>query len=220
MATRTNSSLQKHSRLVLAQYSALVETPPADSDLVRLPDLEFLDFGRWTGQGLQEVNKGEGEGEGDHRLKFHGLCDQVVLQNTGERRIGFLVSSLNSHGSAGGDGRGGGGAMKELEAFAIGYGINIALVVDSAYAMSTTNTVVNDAMTIHVVDCGLAEEDREQPENSSSSRSTKVQSRAKYVTMLFVPEDARRRIDVAGLELEATDAVEFRNLESGTLQMM
>ncbi|KAJ3713930.1 nucleotide-diphospho-sugar transferase [Lentinula raphanica] len=121
-----------------------------------------------------------------HREEFVKLTEpehyQVVLQKTSERRIGFLVNSVNGHGSAGGDG---GGVMKT----AFGYGINIALIVDSAYAMSAAVVVQSvtkhtpSRMTIYVVDCGLAEEDRQQLLRSIS------QSRAKAndVTMVFIP---------------------------------
>ncbi|KAF9232962.1 glycosyltransferase family 8 protein [Melanogaster broomeanus] len=93
---------------------------------------------------------------------------QMVLQKTVPMRIGFL---LEQH------------ERKSLED-AFGYGINVALTVDSAYAMPaavTLHSIVEKTqgrITLYVVDCGLSEEDKKKIETSLPIRQD--------VTLLFV----------------------------------
>ncbi|KAJ3512024.1 hypothetical protein NLJ89_g3762 [Agrocybe chaxingu] len=74
---------------------------------------------------------------------------QVVLRKLTEMRIGFLIDDVGS---------------KTNER--LGYGIHIALAVDTAYAVGAAVTIRSIADTttgrvsIYVVDCGLSEEDK------------------------------------------------------------
>lgn len=95
---------------------------------------------------------------------------QVVLRKTAEMRIGFLVSGKETNVST-----------KE----ALGYGINLALIIDSSYAMpgavAIASAVENTPgrISIYVVDCGLEEEDK--------LKLHKALPRAKDVTISFLP---------------------------------
>ncbi|KAA1474437.1 nucleotide-diphospho-sugar transferase [Dentipellis sp. KUC8613] len=87
---------------------------------------------------------------------------QMILQKTTEMRIGFLVKD-----KAGCDGR---------LANALGYGINVVYTVDSAYAMPAAVSIrsllenTRSKVTVYVVDCGLAESDRTQIQDSIPHR--------------------------------------------------
>ncbi|KAF8989436.1 nucleotide-diphospho-sugar transferase [Cyathus striatus] len=82
---------------------------------------------------------------------------QVVLRKTTDMRIGFLVASSQPNAGKVDD-------VKE----ALGYGTNVALAVDSKYAMAAA-VVIRSAVertpgriTFYVVDCGLSAGDKEK----------------------------------------------------------
>ncbi|KXN88391.1 hypothetical protein AN958_07373 [Leucoagaricus sp. SymC.cos] len=95
----------------------------------------------------------------DTFLKFHEgeytrLSDtshyQVVLRKDVEMRIGFLVQEKSS------------GRSEE----ALGYGVNLALAINSSFAMPAAVAIQGAVkhtpgrMSIYIVDCGLTEEDK------------------------------------------------------------
>lgn len=99
--------------------------------------------------------------EGEY-ARLSGPSDyQVVLQKTSEMRIGFLVKDKADSG---------------LDA-ALEYGINIALTINSAYAvpaavaMRSAVEYTAGRITFYVVDCGLAEDDRVCLRRSLTERS-------------------------------------------------
>lgn len=106
----------------------------------------------------------EGEYE---RLSTNVEQYQMVLQKKIPMRIGFLLET-------GGDG----GLYDAFE-----YGMNIALAVDSAYAMAAAVTLrsvvehVQGRITLYIVDCGLLAEDKSKIEASLPIRSN--------ITLLF-----------------------------------
>ncbi|KIJ12062.1 glycosyltransferase family 8 protein [Paxillus involutus ATCC 200175] len=81
---------------------------------------------------------------------------QMVLQKTTPMRIGFLLE----------------GHKEKSPEDAFGYGINIALTIDSAYAMPaavTLHSIIEKTqrrVTLYIVDCGLSKEDRKKIETS------------------------------------------------------
>lgn len=106
------------------------------------------------------VHRGEYE-----RLSTNPEQYQMVLQKKTPIRIGFLLELGKTYD-------------------ALEYGINIALTVDSAYAMAgavTLRSVVEHTqgrITLYIVDCGLLEEDKRNIETSLPMRSN--------VTLLFI----------------------------------
>ncbi|KAG6374428.1 glycosyltransferase family 8 protein [Boletus reticuloceps] len=108
------------------------------------------------------VHKGEYE-----RLSTNPDQYQMVIQKKIPMRIGFLLEP-------GSDG----------QLYAFEYGINIALVVDAAYAMAAAVTLrsvtehVQGRITLYIVDCGLLAEDKNKIEASLPTRSD--------VTLVFV----------------------------------
>ncbi|KAN0092929.1 glycosyltransferase family 8 protein [Tylopilus felleus] len=108
------------------------------------------------------VHKGEYE-----RLSTNPEQYQMVIQKKIPMRIGFLLEPSKD------------GLYDAFE-----YGINIALTVDSAYAMAAAVTLrsvieyVKARVTFYIVDCGLLAEDKNKIEASLPMRSN--------VTLLFV----------------------------------
>ncbi|KAF8526627.1 glycosyltransferase family 8 protein [Hysterangium stoloniferum] len=97
---------------------------------------------------------------------------QVILRKTVEMRIGFLHKSVSSHTSD---------LLKDFE-----YGINVALCIDSSYAMAGA-VVLRSAidttagrMTFYIVDCGLQSEEKHKLEASIP------QARTDEVTLVFL----------------------------------
>ncbi|KAF8990584.1 nucleotide-diphospho-sugar transferase [Cyathus striatus] len=93
----------------------------------------------------------------DALLELHGGHYQVVLRKTTDIRIGFLVASSQPNASKVDD-------IKE----ALGYSTNVALTVDSKYAMAAA-VVIRSAVerilgriTFYIVDCGLSAGDKEK----------------------------------------------------------
>ncbi|KAJ3857236.1 glycosyltransferase family 8 protein [Lentinula lateritia] len=92
-----------------------------------------------------------------HRGEYVKLTEpehyQVVLRKTSEMRIGFFGLSEDE-----------GDAIKKV----FGYGINVALVVDPAYATSAAVVILSAVenttgrITIYIVDRGLSEEDKQR----------------------------------------------------------
>ncbi|KAJ4472008.1 glycosyltransferase family 8 protein [Lentinula aciculospora] len=105
-----------------------------------------------------------------HREEYIKLTEskhyQVVLQKTGEMRIGFLIETF-------------------------GYAINVVLIVDSAYAMGAAVVILSTIektigqISIYIIDCGLSEEDK-------GRLLELIGPRTDNVTMLFIslPEDS------------------------------
>ncbi|KIK51181.1 glycosyltransferase family 8 protein [Collybiopsis luxurians FD-317 M1] len=138
-----------------------------------------------------------------HRTEYTRLTGpehyQVVVQKTCEMRIGFLVDKRNS------EMLNAGGTMKK----AFGYGIHIALVVDTAYAIGAavviSSTIENTPgrITFYIVDCGISEQDNQRLKQLISP------SRTDDVTMMFIslPEDSLgqelgplwAKLDLAGI---------------------
>ncbi|KIJ60373.1 glycosyltransferase family 8 protein [Hydnomerulius pinastri MD-312] len=83
-----------------------------------------------------------------NRLSTNPEQYQMVVQKTIPMRIGFLLK----------------GPEKNLNA--LGYGINIALTIDSTYAMPAAVTLrsivetTKGRISLYIVDCGLSKEDR------------------------------------------------------------
>lgn len=106
--------------------------------------------------------------EGEYTVLSSPTQYQKILQKTAEMRIGFLVKEKGEAG------------LQD----ALGYGINIALAIDSAYAMPAAVTirsaVVNTPgrITFYVFNLGLTEDDKVKIESSIPSRGD--------VTLLFV----------------------------------
>ncbi|KIM37631.1 glycosyltransferase family 8 protein [Hebeloma cylindrosporum] len=100
-----------------------------------------------------------------HAGEYERLSDdahyQVVLRKTTDMRIGFLI------------GEGKTGELQE----ALEYGINVALAVDSAYAIGAAVTIrsttdsTRGRITFYVVDCGLTQEDKEGLERACEGNS-------------------------------------------------
>jgi lipopolysaccharide biosynthesis glycosyltransferase/predicted O-methyltransferase YrrM len=109
------------------------------------------------------VHKGEYE-----RLSTNPEQYQMVLQKKIPMRIGFLLEPDRD-----------GQLYNAFE-----YGINIALTVDSAYAMAAAATLrsvvehVQGRITLYIVDCGLLAEDKSKIEASLPMRSN--------ITFLFI----------------------------------
>ncbi|KAJ3926773.1 MAG: glycosyltransferase family 8 protein [Lentinula lateritia] len=104
---------------------------------------------------------------------------QVVLRKTSEMRIGFLVDKEGLSADEG-------DAIKKV----FGYGINVALVVDPAYATSAAVVILSAVenttgrITIYIVDCGLSEEDKQRLLRLIDPL------RANDVTMMFIALNA------------------------------
>lgn len=109
------------------------------------------------------VHKGEYE-----RLSTNPEQYQMVLQKKIPMRIGFLLKPASD--------------TELYDAFE--YGINIALTVDSAYAMAATVTLrsiaehVQGRIMLYIVDCGIHAEDKRKFEASLSMRPN--------ITLLFI----------------------------------
>ncbi|KAJ3804964.1 glycosyltransferase family 8 protein [Lentinula aff. lateritia] len=111
-----------------------------------------------------------------HRGEYVKLTEpehyQVVLRKTSEMRIGFLDE---------------GDAIKKV----FGCGINVALVVDPAYATSAAVVILSAVenttgrITIYIVDCGLSEEDKQRLLQLIDPL------RANDVTMMFIALNAQ-----------------------------
>ncbi|GBE79089.1 glycosyltransferase family 8 protein [Sparassis crispa] len=88
---------------------------------------------------------------GEYEVLSSSTQYQVVIQKSSDMRIGYLVTER----------------VEQRLDDALGYGIHLALTVDSAYAAATAvairSAVVHTSgrMTIYVVDCGLTIKDRE-----------------------------------------------------------
>jgi predicted O-methyltransferase YrrM len=89
---------------------------------------------------------------------------QMVLRKTSDMRIGFLVKQKTERGTQD----------------ALGYGIHLALALDSRYAMPAAVTVRSaientpSRVTVYIIDCGLSEEDKKKlklsvPEESDAT---------------------------------------------------
>ena len=78
---------------------------------------------------------------------------QVIIQKLTEMRIGFLAGPVKP--------------VQHLDA-AFGYGINVAVFVDSSYAIGAAVTIRSviettpGRVTIYIVDCGLSTDDRDK----------------------------------------------------------
>ncbi|OCH85037.1 glycosyl transferase [Obba rivulosa] len=98
---------------------------------------------------------------------------QVILQKTSEMRIGFLVKEKADRG------------LDE----ALGYGVHIALTIDSAYAMPAAVAIrsavihTEGRISFYVVDLGLTDDDKSRIRRSLPERAD--------ITILFLspPED-------------------------------
>ncbi|KAH9938677.1 nucleotide-diphospho-sugar transferase [Fomitopsis serialis] len=98
-----------------------------------------------------------------HRGEFDVLSRpeqyQVVLQKTSEMRIGFLLKEKVGHG---------------LDR-ALGYGMHVALTVDSTYAMAAAVAIrscvsmTKDRITFYIIDLGLSPTDRQKLEQCTES---------------------------------------------------
>ncbi|KAF9066984.1 glycosyltransferase family 8 protein [Rhodocollybia butyracea] len=118
-----------------------------------------------------------------HRGEYTILTDpghyQVALHKTSEMRIGFLVHPKESVSKDEGV------PMRNLKDF--GYGIHIALVIDSAYAMGAAVVILSTIehtpgrITFYIVDCGTSPDDKQQ------LREILPPSRAQNVTIIFLP---------------------------------
>ncbi|KAF8961161.1 glycosyltransferase family 8 protein [Flammula alnicola] len=107
-----------------------------------------------------------------HAGEYERLSDdahyQVILQKLTEMRIGFLVADK----------------AKERLDEALGYGINIVLTVDSAYAIGAAVTIRSTIestlgrITTYIVDCGLTQEDRKKLKQTLDRKDN--------VTMVFL----------------------------------
>jgi len=112
-----------------------------------------------------------------HRGEYQQLSGesqyQVVLKKSSDMRIGFLVPDKVDRG------------LDLAEAF--GYGINVALAIDAAYAMPaavTLHSLVDNTsgrISIYIVDCGLSSEDKDRLEGSIPT-----DRRRGDVTLMFV----------------------------------
>ncbi|ESK95639.1 glycosyl transferase family 8 [Moniliophthora roreri MCA 2997] len=115
-----------------------------------------------------------------HRGEYKQLTDssqyQVVIRKLTEIRIGFLVKDDGEQMPSG---------LEE----ALGYGINVAPTVDSAYAVGAAVTIRSavettpERITFYIVDCGLSSEEKDGLCKSVPARGD--------VTMVFLslPED-------------------------------
>ncbi|KAK0462452.1 glycosyltransferase family 8 protein [Desarmillaria tabescens] len=96
---------------------------------------------------------------------------QMIIRKVMEMRIGFLL-----------DGTSNGRALEDV----LGYGINLAIVADSEYAMAASVAIrtavknVAGRCTVYIYDCGLTEEDK-----SRISYSIPTESR---ITHVFIPQ--------------------------------
>ncbi|KAF8530790.1 nucleotide-diphospho-sugar transferase [Gautieria morchelliformis] len=105
---------------------------------------------------------------------------QVILRKIVDMRIGFLMKDSPLNG------------VDDL-AQGLGYGLNIALCVNTAYLMPATVTIRSAVektpgrITFYVVDCGLQEQDRRKIAESIPS------SRSETTTLVFrsLPEGSR-----------------------------
>ncbi|PCH41546.1 glycosyltransferase family 8 protein [Wolfiporia cocos MD-104 SS10] len=106
---------------------------------------------------------------GEYNVLSSSTQYQMVLQKTTEMRIGFLVK--DSEGDTRGD--------------AFGYGIHVAMTVDSNYAMATAvalcSAVVHTGgrITVYIVDLGMTSEDQARIRASIPHSAD--------VTILFLP---------------------------------
>ncbi|KAF5361465.1 hypothetical protein D9758_006182 [Tetrapyrgos nigripes] len=108
-----------------------------------------------------------------HAGEYERLTDpshyQVILRKRTEMRIGFLTENQ---------------MVEEIDE-TLGYGMHIALTVDSSYAIGAAVTMrsavdnTSGRLTFYIVDCGLTDEDKEQLERSVTIRDD--------VTMKFLP---------------------------------
>ncbi|KAJ3860292.1 glycosyltransferase family 8 protein [Lentinula novae-zelandiae] len=118
-----------------------------------------------------------------HRGEYVKLTEpehyQVVLRKTSEMRIGFLIDKEGLSADEG-------DAIKKV----FGYGINVALVVDPAYATSAAVVILSAVenttgrITIYIIDCGLSEEDKQRLLRLIDPL------RANDVTMMFIALNA------------------------------
>ncbi|KAG9314949.1 glycosyltransferase family 8 protein [Chiua virens] len=108
-----------------------------------------------------------------HREEYKRLSTnpeqyQMILQKTTPMRIGFLLEP----------------SRDRLPYDALEYGINVALTIDSAYAMTAAVTLrsvveyTKGRITFYIVDCGLLAEDKKKIEASLPARPN--------ITLLFV----------------------------------
>ncbi|KAK7054333.1 hypothetical protein VNI00_003527 [Paramarasmius palmivorus] len=110
--------------------------------------------------------------QGEYERLTDPSCYQVALRKLSEMRIGFLVKGVEEQR---------GPRLEE----ALGYGINVALTVDSAYAVGaavTMRSIVETTpgrITFYVVDCGLSPDDKERLCESIPVRDD--------VTTVFIP---------------------------------
>ncbi|KAG7442612.1 glycosyl transferase [Guyanagaster necrorhizus] len=115
--------------------------------------------------GFLQLHDGEYErlsGPGDY---------QMIIRKVVEMRIGFLLDGV-------GDRR----ALEDV----LGYGVNLAIVADTEYAMPASVAIrsavknVAGRCTVYVYDCGLTEEDR--------SRITHSIPKESRITHVFIPQ--------------------------------
>ncbi|KAI0922076.1 hypothetical protein AcW2_006871 [Taiwanofungus camphoratus] len=98
---------------------------------------------------------------GEYNLLSSSTQYQVVLQKSSEMRIGFLVKEQLENG---------------LDA-ALGYGIHIALTIDSTYAMAAAVAIRSAAahtsgrITFYIIDLGLTDEDKDKINRSMPERA-------------------------------------------------
>ena len=96
---------------------------------------------------------------------------QVVLQKITDMRIGFLEGEV--------------GPVEDVDKV-FGYGINVVLTVDSAYAIGAAATIRSirdntpERITIYIVDCGLSSSDKNKLEDTVDG------GKSGDITMVFV----------------------------------
>jgi lipopolysaccharide biosynthesis glycosyltransferase/predicted O-methyltransferase YrrM len=111
--------------------------------------------------------------EGQFELLHRGY--QVILRKTVKMRIGFLLKSASPYTSE----------SNLIEAFE--YGINVAICIDSSYAMAgavvlrSAIDTTSGRMTFYIIDCGL------QPEEKHKLEASIPQAREHEVTLMFLP---------------------------------
>ncbi|EIN10184.1 nucleotide-diphospho-sugar transferase [Punctularia strigosozonata HHB-11173 SS5] len=147
--------------------------------LARKGAIFIFDDYKWNVQpvdGVHHPKRGIDAFMSVHRGEYEVLSSpdqyQMVLRKSSDMRIGFLVKDR---------------AEEPKLAEALGYGVNVALAVDSAYAMPAAVCMRSAAertsgrVTFYVVDCGMTEADRDRIEASVP------QDRKSEYTVQFVP---------------------------------
>ncbi len=104
-----------------------------------------------------------------HRGQFERLSSdtqyQMVIRKSTEQRIGFLPTTTSQ-------------LTERQGSVKIEYGIHIAFVSDSSYALPTAVAIhtllqhTHSRITLHIVDCGLTQLDRERIQQTVSSAKT------------------------------------------------